>query len=147
MDSDWCLPRHLKQVGGAMKNALPAPRFAATVVAISFVTPLLAPPARAADPAEQLLEIQKQISALQAELARVKHDLAAQSAKQRAATAQIEKERAAQAKAVPVVAPTPQVPPGYMLAPATPNAPTTPDTLTTAQVAPQPEAPGLGKGK
>jgi hypothetical protein len=135
-----------------MKNALPAPRLAAAAVAICFVAPLLATPARAADPADQLLEIQRQISALQAELARVKRDLAAQNAKQRAAAAEIEKERAAQAKAVPVVAPPPQIPPpGYMLVPTTPNAPTPPNALTTAQaapqVAPEPEAPKLGKGQ
>src|ERR1700738_679584 len=132
-------------MGLAMKSTLPAPRLAGVAVSISLVAPLLATPARAADPGDQLLEIQRQISALQAELARVKRDLAAQSAKERATAAQIEKERAAQAKAVPVVAPTPQVPPGYMLVPATPNA------LTTAQVAPpfapQPEGPKLGKGQ
>ena len=141
-----------------MEKTLPVPRLAAAALAVSLVAPLLATPARAADPADQLLEIQKQISALQAELARVKRDLAAQNAKQRAAaeeiekqraaTAELEKQRAAQAKAVPVVAPAVQVPPGYMLVPAA-NAPTTPDTLTTAQAAPwaTPEQPKLGKGQ
>jgi hypothetical protein len=145
LDGPGDFGKHRKQMGLAMKSTLPAPRLAGVAVAISLVAPLLATPARAADPTDQLLEIQKQISALQAELARVKRDLAAQSAKERATAAQIEKERAAQAKAVPVVAPTPQVPPGYMLVPATPN------TLTTAQVAPpfapQPEGPKLGKGQ
>src|ERR1700692_3533814 len=98
-----------------MKKTLPAPRLTAAAVAISFVAPLLATPARADDANGQLPEIQHQIAALQAELARVKRDLAAQSAKQ----------RAAQAKMVPVAAPatppTPQIPPGYRLGAAQPK--------------------------
>jgi hypothetical protein len=114
-----------------MKTTLPAPRLAAAAVAASLVAPLLATPARADDATNQMPEIQHQISALQAELARVKRDLAAQSAKQ----------RAAQAKMVPVAAPTPQIPAGYTLVPATPNA------ATTAQAAPTPSGPPLGKGQ
>jgi len=114
-----------------MKRPLPAPRLTAAAVAISLVAPLLTTPARAADANDQLPEIQHQIAALQAELARVKRDLASQSAKQ----------RAAQAKMVPVAAPAPQIPPGYTLVPATPNA------MTTAQAAPIPSGPPLGKGQ
>src|ERR1700730_18228499 len=94
-----------------MKRPLPAPRLTAAAVAISLVAPLLTTPARAADANDQLPEIQHQIAALQAELARVKRDLASQSAKQ----------RAAQAKMVPVAAPAPQIPPGYSLVPANPQ--------------------------
>jgi hypothetical protein len=117
-----------------MKKTLPAPRLAAAAAAISLIAPLLAAPARAADANDQLPEIQHQIAALQAELARVKRDLASQSAKQ----------RAAQAKMVPVATPasppTPQIPPGYTLVP-------TANAMTTAQAAPTPDTPPLGKGQ
>jgi hypothetical protein len=92
-----------------MKNTSPSLRFTAAAVAASLVAPLLATPAFADDANNSTTSVQQQINALQAELARVKSDLATQEANQ----------RAAQTNVGPIAAPTQQVA-GYSPAPQAP---------------------------